>query len=235
MGVDVRIMVNARARIRDVADVIAILAGKKAYKRPFESSFSHGWSAEVDDVEYRPSKHMAECAEIVIKSSEDQPLVDGHDNHWVLWHWEPCEKYHCHVMQPPSTPFWIAVGKGLVAAGFAVKVGCSVYIVLTPAAAQDNIKALKELVGWFLVVAADLDLGDSCQLVGGKCFRQYLIGYIGQVKVVRLAGRFNNVHGIDTRYIDVAVQAGHLVVAVVEQVREYQVVGHRHRRQAELY
>jgi hypothetical protein len=112
MGVDVRIMVNARARIRDVADVIGILAGKQPYKRDFDGF--DGWSTEVDDVEYKPSKHMAECAEIMIRSSQEQPLVDGHKNHWVLWHWEPSEKYHCHVMQPPSTPFWIAVGKGLV-------------------------------------------------------------------------------------------------------------------------
>jgi hypothetical protein len=113
MGVDVYIYINNKARLRDVADVIGILAGNEPYKQKFSGSWSDGWSAEVDNVETK-SGCMPECAEILVKAPDGGKLVDGQESHWVLWHWEPSRyNNNYHVICPPATPFWIAVGKKL--------------------------------------------------------------------------------------------------------------------------
>ena len=109
MGVDTLINTNTRARVKDVADVIGILAGLKPVKEPFCQE-NKGWSTKVDGVSVNNvvSPCIPECCEIYVEAFEGT-LIDGETSHRVLWHWET-EDPMSHLIMPRSTPFWIAVG-----------------------------------------------------------------------------------------------------------------------------
>lgn len=107
MGVDCRILLPPDARIRDVADVIGILAGLNP---EWDDSIP---SVSVPGATAKPSS-LAECAEITIVSKNGEFLVDGETSHWLLFHWEPSEESGMHLLMPHSTAFWIALGKKLV-------------------------------------------------------------------------------------------------------------------------
>ena len=107
MGVDAQIYVRRDARVRDVADVMGILAGLK----PHKSNFPGGWSCKVDGVSIASCTSLPECCSIHLDAGLDEKLIDGEQSHNVLWHWEPSEGMdNYHLMMPSSTAFWIAVG-----------------------------------------------------------------------------------------------------------------------------
>ena len=106
MGVNSNIYLDAGVRVRDVADVIGILAGLKPYKSNFSST--DGWFTKVDGVKVRSCEYSADMCEIVIKGR----LVDGEEVHSVSYFFEHDNgKYR--FLYPKATPFWIAIGKGL--------------------------------------------------------------------------------------------------------------------------
>lgn len=106
MGVDTIITLPFRARVRDVADVIGILAGcqRERYAINGDNSF-----LRVLGVTASPTT-MPECAQIDIKG-QVKPLVDGATHHYVLYHHEDANG---RVLMPPSTAFWVAVGLRLI-------------------------------------------------------------------------------------------------------------------------
>lgn len=106
MGVNAIIMMPADTRIKDVADVIGILAGLPARKEMLDST---AYACQVSGVKVKPSS-MAEMATIEIHGN----LIDGETNHYTTWHWEPDCGTGERLIYPRSNPFWIAVGIRLV-------------------------------------------------------------------------------------------------------------------------
>ena len=112
MGVDSLIYIRRDARVRDIADVIGILAGLKPYRRDF--SQGDGWACHVDGASADACKSLPQCCEINIQAPDGYKLIDGEQSHYVLWHWEPSRMMgDYHLIMPRSTPFWIAIGRGL--------------------------------------------------------------------------------------------------------------------------
>jgi hypothetical protein len=106
MGVNSNVYLDAGVQVRDVADVIGILAGLKPYKRHFSGSV--GWSTEVDGVKLRSCDTSPEMCEIILTGD----LVDGEKGHYVNYFFEIDEgKYR--YLYPKATPFWIAISKEL--------------------------------------------------------------------------------------------------------------------------
>lgn len=56
---------------------------------------------------------MPHCPQIILDAGDDGRLVDGERCHSVLYFFEGTKKGE-RMMIPPSTDFWIAIGKGLV-------------------------------------------------------------------------------------------------------------------------
>ncbi len=117
MGVDCKILLPAAARLRDVADVMGALAGFPMHKKHFNPP-SSGWSAgrEYGDkgVEIKPCGGTLEsCAMIHLNNTADCQIIDGQAGHYVMYHFEGSRKGE-RLLNPPSTDFWIAIGKGLV-------------------------------------------------------------------------------------------------------------------------
>jgi hypothetical protein len=105
MSVACNIWLPSRVRIRDVADVIGILAGLKPKKHLLEAGGEDGlWCVRVPGATYEGIKEIPECARIMVD-------VAG-EKHWTLYHFEPSEEGR--LLMPPSTPFWLAIGSGLV-------------------------------------------------------------------------------------------------------------------------
>ena len=115
MGVDTVIRLPENVRVDDVTDVIGILVGKKAHKKTFDQVIqSEGWHTRVDGVDTAPS--ISGCVQIHITKglSDDATRArDGqNDAPFVLYFFE--SERGGRLLSPPSTTFWIAVGKGLV-------------------------------------------------------------------------------------------------------------------------
>lgn len=105
MGIDCKIRLPEDVRVRDVADVVALLAG-----RPFRWVEQAGgrW-IEVDAVEVRSlGDVLVECAEILI--AEGPGVV--REKLRVLYHFEPSEGGR--LLMPRATAAWVAVGRRLV-------------------------------------------------------------------------------------------------------------------------
>ena len=106
MGVDCRIMLPDRVRVRDVAEVMGALTGLPVGKRFFDKNNEvQGWAAHVDGVIVRPSNTSSLC--------EIQWTTPDNATHFVLYFFELSEVVG-RLMMPRSTAFWIAVGKRLV-------------------------------------------------------------------------------------------------------------------------
>ncbi len=99
MGIDCKIFLPAKSRVRDVADVLAALHGCEVTKQTF-SGTSGGWATNVEGVTVKGSDSVAECATILFK------------DRWFLYHFE----FHndgCRGLMPRSTASNIAAMKGL--------------------------------------------------------------------------------------------------------------------------
>lgn len=109
MGVGARITLPGFVCLRDAADVLGILAGA-VQERGTLNNTDGAWYVHAADVETKPSGDtLPECARIHLNFT----AVDGHDKHFVLYHFEWGHDGTRGLM-PRSTPFWLAVGKGLV-------------------------------------------------------------------------------------------------------------------------
>lgn len=109
MGASTNIRIPKDARIGDVANVIGILSGL-----PLKWGGWHqdGW-VKVPGASTEGIVNIAACASIIIKASEERPLVDESMAHSVMFFFQPSSNEcpsTCNLMAPPSTPYWIAVG-----------------------------------------------------------------------------------------------------------------------------
>ena len=110
MGVNTKILINSKARLKDVANVMGILAGLEATKIPFQDN--DGYYIRVNGVKTESCEHMPECCMINLIAPEGKTLIDGEKSHFVMWHWETFSDFH--LMMPRSSGFWIAMGKALI-------------------------------------------------------------------------------------------------------------------------
>ena len=107
MGMNCKITLPAACRLRDVADVIGALAGLPVQRQYFETC--PGWITRVEGVECSSYAQLGleGCAKI-----QYQNPMDGLD-HQIMYHFE-WGKDGSRGLMPSSTPFWIAIGRGLV-------------------------------------------------------------------------------------------------------------------------
>jgi hypothetical protein len=110
MGVDCRIQLPDDVGVRNVAKAIGLLSGLEFEKHFLGPSHEYVWSVHVPGVQVGISG-MPECCQIIVRAIKN-PLVDGEESHYVLYHFEPSEGGR--LMLPPSTPFWCAVGDALI-------------------------------------------------------------------------------------------------------------------------
>jgi hypothetical protein len=103
MGVDVRVSLPGNVQVRNVANVMGVLAGCPASKRYFANDPSGGWGTAVEGVEVK-STSSPEMAEIRLTGK----LCDGEHRHFCFYHFEP-DSGEGRLMMPRSTAFWIAV------------------------------------------------------------------------------------------------------------------------------
>lgn len=104
MGVDTQIRLPCDVRVRDVGNVIGILAGLPSSKH---SLGGESYSCRVEGVKVAPSS-IAECCSLTF----DGKMVDGALHHWVLYHFE--NEHNGRLLLPRACPFWICVARGLV-------------------------------------------------------------------------------------------------------------------------
>lgn len=105
MGVSTHIMLPNDVRIRDVANVIGILAGL-----PVETVYikeSNTPYAKVDGVKFESSNSFPEMVVIILKGK----MIDREEHHHIYYHFENAGEGV--LLNPPSTEFWIAIGTGL--------------------------------------------------------------------------------------------------------------------------
>lgn len=108
MSIDTRIWLPESVQIRDVGNVMGILAGLPFEKRSFGDG-KDCWYVDVAGVSRRGIEVMPECAEIYLRGS----MVDGETNHFAMYYFESVRVGY-RLLMPRSTPFWKAIGRGLV-------------------------------------------------------------------------------------------------------------------------
>lgn len=108
MGVDSRITLPGNVRVQDVADIIGILGGLEPKKRYFDDKSFH---VTVPGVKITPT-HAPYVVEIQLTSEDGVYLIDGEYYHSVLYFFE--HQGTDKLMNPPSTAFWISIGRRLV-------------------------------------------------------------------------------------------------------------------------
>lgn len=110
MSVNTHIYLPCDVRFDDVANVMGILAGLDARLVPFDATKPwKGWYVKVDGVDWRQS-HTPRMCIIELESAYEQ--ADGQSSHEAFYHFENPDGSRC--VSVGSTPFWIAVGRGLV-------------------------------------------------------------------------------------------------------------------------
>lgn len=114
MGVNCRIILPDNVQLGNVTNVIGVLCGLKPKKRYF--SPSEGWATCVPGATYKPCDSLiAECAVIIIKAPllpHIQEYRNAPPTPYVRYHFEP--ERGGRLLMPPSTNFWVAIGKRLV-------------------------------------------------------------------------------------------------------------------------
>jgi hypothetical protein len=103
MSVSCHVLLPARARINDVAQVMGILAGLK----PRREIYVTVSGATVD-----PSRCLAPMVEIILREPEGKALIDGAAVHTCYYHFEG--RGGKRLLGMPSTDFWTAIAKRLV-------------------------------------------------------------------------------------------------------------------------
>lgn len=119
MGVDTKILLPPAVRLRDVADVMGALAGFPMEKRYSGASQTEGWSAgrphndKAVQVKGYDTPSLVQCANIILSNTADHQIIDGQSGHFVMYHFEGSRTGE-RLLNPRSTDFWIAIGRGLV-------------------------------------------------------------------------------------------------------------------------
>lgn len=115
MGVNVLCYLPSDVGVREVAEVVGILAGCHREKAFFEDHFGHrseknGWYCRVDGAEAIGFKDSPGMAEVIIKAKKGQTLVDGEESHMASFFYEPSQgKNGEREFYPKSSAFWVAV------------------------------------------------------------------------------------------------------------------------------
>ena len=110
MGVSTIIRLPRTCGIQNVANVIGVLAGLKAEKSDFRKfSNMDGYSARVTGVSFNVNDTLPMSPTIVIRGD----LIDEERIHHVMYFYEN-ETWDGVTFNPPSTNFWVAIGKKLV-------------------------------------------------------------------------------------------------------------------------
>jgi hypothetical protein len=112
MGVDCNIYLPGNVRVQDVAKVVAVLAGRKVV---LETMIGGGLSAMVEGWRVEPTS-IPEMARIAVSgplSDAAQKARSDAGGCYCYFHFE-CDGADGRLLSPRSTPFWIAVGRGLV-------------------------------------------------------------------------------------------------------------------------
>jgi len=106
MGANAIIYLPHNARVTDVANVIGLLSGLPLTRRS-----DNGWTyVTVPGVDVNATTILG-LAEIIIKGN----LIDGQTMHHVFFHYEDTtHAEYSKILMPSSTPYWLAVGKGLI-------------------------------------------------------------------------------------------------------------------------
>lgn len=105
MGVNSHIYLEKDVRVRDVADVMGILAGLKPCKTTFTTG--DGWYTQVKGVKVETTTFPEMCTILL-----DGNMVDGEVFHYVNYFFESLFGNY-RLLYPKATPFWIAIGVGL--------------------------------------------------------------------------------------------------------------------------
>lgn len=130
MGVDCDVVLPHSARVNDVCDVLATLAGAPGYMRPLSGGMSAFWTdavVEVDPFGQRPRPiRDANMLDVVIKrpSGARWEFITGQDTINPYWFWNTGigrsvggglrHGYEGRGLLVRSTGFWIAAARGLV-------------------------------------------------------------------------------------------------------------------------
>ena len=102
MGVDVRIMLPGDVRLRDVGNIIGILAGLPIETRHIKDTDTP--YVTVNGVKVEGTVMIPEMAIINLTGK----MVDGEERHYATYHYETEDSGV--LMIPPSTEFWVAIG-----------------------------------------------------------------------------------------------------------------------------
>lgn len=107
MGVDCKIYIPSDVRLKDLVKAMGVAAGFSKTKRACGNSFY----VVVEGIKVEVSASQPECPVILFQMY----TIDGQKNHHVMFHTE-CSGQHgkYKLLMPPSTPFWIAMGKKIV-------------------------------------------------------------------------------------------------------------------------
>ena len=108
MGVDTKLTLPGNVRVQDVAKVMGVLAGLKPEQ--YSIAGSKGVFVRVDGATVGTT-HSAYMAEIELSAPDGHTLIDGERSHSVLYFFE--DEGGRRLLMPKSTPFWIAVCRGL--------------------------------------------------------------------------------------------------------------------------
>lgn len=108
MGVDAVILLPPHVDDDDVCEMMAVFAGARPYRRDFGGGHS-GWSAHVDGVSYRAEGHGR--FPILVEVGFDDALGRRRHAHYFTRHGASGGP----MIRPRSTPFWIALGRRLIA------------------------------------------------------------------------------------------------------------------------
>jgi hypothetical protein len=126
MGVNAVIHLPCNVRIKDVADVMGILAGQKivekettfnSFSPPFKYFVVEG--VRIESCDARGTGVMTDCANIFLENLTGAALAarsDAGENAYAMYNFEPSNPTPSagRLLYPKSTAFWIAIGKGLV-------------------------------------------------------------------------------------------------------------------------
>lgn len=108
MGTSCRIVLPSDVLIRDVADVMGILAGLPKHMDTLDNSGRQFQVCKVNGVKVKNTT-IPEMGQIILEGA----MVDGQKAHQVYYHYEG-EHGTTRTLSPQSTALWIAIGRGLV-------------------------------------------------------------------------------------------------------------------------
>ena len=105
MGVNTKIYLPQDVRIRDVANVVGILAGLKPY-------YQYDGIIDIEGLSIQNDKHTPGLSNITLVPTEQEPLIDNESWHQCLYFMEISSNHR--LLYCGCNPFWREIGKALV-------------------------------------------------------------------------------------------------------------------------